>query len=118
MTFEFSAESGKGNLMNADDDTAAAIAALSAEYSAKLPEKYQELAAATAKAQQGSPEALEEALKLAHRLHGTAGAYGFTQVSAAAGRLEAGFRQLLAGGGSWDNIQVALRELMSTAAPS
>ena len=76
----------------ADDDTAAAIAALSAEYSARLPEKYQELAAATAKAQQGSPEALEEALKLAHRLHGRAGAYGFTQVSAAAGRLESGFR--------------------------
>jgi HPt (histidine-containing phosphotransfer) domain-containing protein len=98
-----------------DDDTAAAIAALSAEYRSKLPEKYDELAAATAKAQQGSPEALEEALKLAHRLHGTAGAYGFAQVSAAAGRLEAELRQLLAGGGSWDNLHAALQELMTAA---
>jgi CheY-like chemotaxis protein len=99
----------------ADDDTAAAIAALSAEYRDRLPEKYQELAAVTAQAQQGSPQALEEALKLAHRLHGTAGSYGFAQVSAAAGRLEAGFRQLLAGGGSWDTIHAALQELMTAA---
>lgn len=102
----------------ADDDTAAAIAALSAEYGAKLPEKYHELAAATARAQQGSPEALEEALKLAHRLHGTAGSYGFAQVSAASGRLEAGFRQLRSGSGSWDSVQTALQELMAAAVPS
>ncbi|KFE65360.1 Hpt domain-containing protein [Hyalangium minutum] len=94
-----------------DEETAAAIAALNAEYGARLPEKYRELANATARAQQGSPQALEEALKLAHTLHGTAGAYGFAQVSSAAARLEAALRQFRTGAGNWDGVQTALQEL-------
>lgn len=101
-----------------DEETAAAIAALNAEYGARLPEKYRELENATARAKQGSPEAQEEALKLAHTLHGTAGAYGFTQVSSAAGRLEAALRQLRTGAGNWDNVQTALQELMTAAVPA
>lgn len=98
-----------------DEDIAASIAALSAAYGARLHEKHQELAAAVKRAQRGSSEALEEALKLAHKLHGTAGSYGFTQVSAAAGSLEKQLRRRRDEGSDWSAVHAALQELQSAA---
>ncbi|WP_224242332.1 response regulator [Hyalangium gracile] len=99
----------------ADDDLAAAIAALSAEYGARLREKHQELADAVERAQLGVPEAMEESLKLAHKLHGTAGSYGFAQVSLAAGQVEKQLLQLRDGDGSWGAVHSALQELLAAA---
>ncbi|WP_224372263.1 response regulator [Hyalangium versicolor] len=98
------------------DDIAAAIAALSAEYGTRLPEKYQELAAAVQQAQRGGREELEEALKLAHKLHGTAGSYGFVQVSAAAGQVEKRLRQRRDEGGGWDGVSLALQDVQVASA--
>ena len=100
-----------------DEDIATAIAKLSEEYGSRLVEKHQEIAATLALARQGSPTALEEALKLSHKLHGTAGSYGFSQVSAAAGRLELLLRQLKDTGGNtdWSVTHPPLQELLSAA---
>ena len=65
----------------------AELAALRTRFSGRLEEKVREIdeAYARARASGDSPAALERVLRLAHRLHGTAGSYGFSEVSAAAG---------------------------------
>jgi DNA-binding response OmpR family regulator/HPt (histidine-containing phosphotransfer) domain-containing protein len=57
------------------------------EYTESLPQRIAELRDALRGAE-SSPEALGHALRLAHRLRGTAGTYGFEAVSAAAGEIE------------------------------
>jgi diguanylate cyclase (GGDEF)-like protein len=97
------------------DDVADPLAALSAEYGARLGEKVRELTAAVEQAREGRTGALENACALAHKLHGTAGAYGFGQVSTAAGRLEEGLRSAKRGVMDWNALQAALQEVASVA---
>jgi diguanylate cyclase (GGDEF)-like protein len=99
----------------AGDDVADPLAALSAEYGARLGEKVRELTAAVEQAREGRTGALENACALAHKLHGTAGAYGFGQVSTAAGRLEEGLRSAKRGVMDWNALQAALQEVASVA---
>lgn len=70
------------------DDLAASLAALNAEYGAKLREKIAGLEALLGRVRAGDKGALEEAYTVVHKLHGTAGSYGYAEVSATAGRLE------------------------------
>lgn len=77
----------------ATDDAAAqsaAFAALAADYLKELPAKLDELSRAleAARAAGGDPAALREARAFAHRLSGTAGAYGFPAAGEAAARVE------------------------------
>jgi CheY-like chemotaxis protein len=100
-----------------DDDLAAALAALNAEYGASLGEKVRQLREALERARTGEAEALEEAYTIAHKLHGTAGTYGFRPVSTAAGRLEALLRQARSQGGAtdWNALRATLHELSQEA---
>ncbi|HMR04173.1 MAG TPA: Hpt domain-containing protein [Polyangiaceae bacterium] len=66
-----------------------AIRALMQAFGKKLPGRLLELDAALRCARGGAPEAYQVAKRLAHKLHGTAGSYGYAQVSSAAGVLEA-----------------------------
>lgn len=70
------------------DDLAASLAALNAEYGARLREKVSGLEALLGRVRAGEKDALDEAYTVVHKLHGTAGSYGFAEVSSAAGRLE------------------------------
>jgi diguanylate cyclase (GGDEF)-like protein len=99
----------------AGDDVVDPLAALSAEYGARLGEKVRELTAAVEQAREGRTGALENACALAHKLHGTAGAYGFGQVSTAAGRLEEGLGLARQGSMDWNALQSALQEVASVA---
>ncbi|QRN94899.1 response regulator [Archangium violaceum] len=100
-----------------DDDLAAALAALSAEYAAGLGEKVRQLEQELERARAGDAEALEEAYSIAHKLHGTAGTYGFRAVSMAAGSLEARLRQARGKGeaADWSAPRAALHELSQEA---
>lgn len=70
-----------------DEDLEAELAALRASYAESLPGKARAVAAATRLAV-SDPDRSAEAIALAHRLRGTAGAYGFREVSRAAGAIE------------------------------
>jgi diguanylate cyclase (GGDEF)-like protein len=94
------------------------LAALREAYSEKLEGKVRELAEAyaTARAKGLPPELLEQTLRLAHKLHGTAGAYGFSEVSAAAATIEGVLREvaqghLEAGVTAWREVNKGLRQL-------
>jgi diguanylate cyclase (GGDEF)-like protein len=102
---------------DAEDDVDATLRALREEYGARLEEKVRELTAAMERAWAGSAEALEETFQLAHKLHGTAGSYGFGAVSEAAGRLEALLKPARAGGAAadWSALDSALREVTAEA---
>lgn len=78
----------------------AAFAALAADYLKELPGKLDELTRALAAARDGGcgPAALREARTLAHRLSGTAGAYGFPAAGEAAARVEDHLVAALEGG--------------------
>jgi HPt (histidine-containing phosphotransfer) domain-containing protein len=69
-------------------DLEKAFAALREEYARALPEKLAELGEALREAQAGNADALARATALAHRLAGTAGAYGLGEVSSQAATLE------------------------------
>ena len=101
-----------------DDEEAVILAALSARYGAQLEEKVAALGAAVERARQGEAQALEEAYALAHKLHGTAGSYGFGAVSTVARRLEALLRPVREGKApaDWSALGTVLRELVSMAA--
>jgi HPt (histidine-containing phosphotransfer) domain-containing protein len=96
-----------------NDDVAAELDELSLKYAGRLGEKMRELTAAVERARAGSSEALAEAFKLAHTLHGTAGSYGFRPVSMAARGLEALLRPARDGVGTadWNAVEAALRAL-------
>lgn len=68
----------------------AAFAALAADYLKELPGKLDELSRSLAAARDGGGDAaaMREARTLAHRLSGTAGAYGFPAAGEAAARVE------------------------------
>jgi diguanylate cyclase (GGDEF)-like protein len=96
-------------------EQATTLAELSAGYGARLQEKQREVAAAVERARQAGKGALEEALTLVHKLHGTAGSYGFAQVSAAAASLEERLRQVRDGGGNWEEVLSAVAEVAAAA---
>ncbi|MFP2959035.1 response regulator [Myxococcus sp. 1LA] len=79
------------------DDLAASLAALNAEYGARLKEKVTALEALLVRGRGGDAAALEEAYTVVHKLHGTAGSYGFTEVSIRAGQVEAALLPARAG---------------------
>jgi diguanylate cyclase (GGDEF)-like protein len=101
----------------ASDEAIAALAALSAEYGARLGEKAGRLAAVMERLLGGEAGALEEAYAHAHKLHGTAGSCGFNAVSAAAGRLETLLRPAREGKeiASWDAVRMALQQVTAAA---
>ena len=96
-------------------DLAAELAALNAEYGKQLQERLATLSAAVEQARAGSREALDAAYHSAHKLHGSAGSFGFTSVGVAAGKLEVALKPALTGAGDWPAIESSLRELLATA---
>jgi HPt (histidine-containing phosphotransfer) domain-containing protein len=67
-------------------------------YRRKLPGRLAELDALLNGARQGQArEPLEAARRLAHMMKGTAGSYGFDEISAELGRIEESLEVLLAG---------------------
>ncbi|MBZ4419228.1 response regulator [Myxococcus sp. RHSTA-1-4] len=98
------------------DDLAASLAALNAEYGARLREKVGGLEALLGRVRAGEAGAMEEAYTVVHKLHGTAGSYGFAEVSAAAGRLEELLKPGRSGGAvDWAAAEEAFRELATLA---
>ena len=73
---------------SAPDDFEAELARLSADYARDLPARVAELREAHARGAAGAADLCEGA----HRLRGTAGSYGFAEISALAGRLEDALR--------------------------
>jgi HPt (histidine-containing phosphotransfer) domain-containing protein len=82
-----------------DDLLAEALAVLRAEYAAELPGLSRALAERVHAALR-DVAALPPARAAAHRLAGTAGSYGFADVSAAASRIEVALDEVCARGGS------------------
>lgn len=99
------------------DDLDDTFRALSAEYATRLEGKVRELTAAIERARAGNAEALEEAHQLAHKLHGTAGSYGFHAVSGAARNLETLLRRSRNGreAPDWSALEAARQELATAA---
>ncbi|QAT89081.1 response regulator/GGDEF domain-containing protein [Corallococcus coralloides] len=94
------------------DDFAASLALLSADYGAKLPERLATLQALLGKGRHGDAAALEEAYSVVHKLHGTAGSYGFRDVSITAGALEDVLRPVKTGGTlDWARVDAGFRAL-------
>ncbi|RKH43781.1 response regulator [Corallococcus sicarius] len=95
-----------------EDSFAASLAQLSADYGAKLSERLTTLEAHLGRGRQGEAEALTEAYSVVHKLHGTAGSYGFRDVSLAAGRLEDVMRPVKEGGPlDWPAVDAGFRAL-------
>lgn len=67
---------------------ASAFETLCRQYAGKLPQRIEEMCAVAEAAEAGGKDAFERARVIAHRLHGTAGSYGFGAVSEIAGELE------------------------------
>jgi HPt (histidine-containing phosphotransfer) domain-containing protein len=99
------------------DDLDATFQALCAEYGARLEEKLRELTEAMERARAGSAEGMEAAYQLVHKLHGTAGSYGFHAVSGAARHLEALLRTARdrKGAADWKALETARNELVTAA---
>ncbi|MBN1208557.1 MAG: response regulator [Myxococcaceae bacterium] len=96
----------------AQDTLAAELAAANAEYGRHLRRRLASLTEEVARARAGATEALEAAYYDAHKLHGSAGSFGFAPVGEAAGRLEALLKPARAGAAAdWDAVELALREL-------
>ena len=87
--------------MNEDDE----IAALQAAYGRELPAKIQAIVDAVTARDRGT------ALQLSHRLRGTAGAYGFSAASDAAGAIEDAFER----GDDWPSVDVLTASLRAAA---
>ena len=92
----------------------AELARLRQAYVDKLAGKVRELEDAVRDAR-ARPELLGSAHRLAHRLHGTAGAHGLSEVSSAAAEIETGLRHLMDGRLSgdlvWRPVQRGLQQL-------
>ncbi len=90
-----------------DEEIERELAALAAEYAAGLPGRAAEIAAAVARRD------LEDARARAHRLRGTAGAYGFADVSDSAAAIE---DALEATAPDWSAIDAHCARLVRSAA--
>ncbi|WPB74526.1 response regulator [Archangium violaceum] len=102
---------------SAAEDLDATFRALCAEYGARLEEKMRELAGSMERARAGSTEGMDAAFQLAHKLHGTAGSYGFHAVSGAARHLEELLKPARDGKAApdWKALEAA-RQALATAA--
>lgn len=90
---------------------------LQRQMASELPGRFQRLAAKIGEARV-SPEAANELLDMAHKLRGTASAYGFTAVSKAAGELEdvlSARRGAVLSRGELSRLEAALSDLVASA---
>jgi diguanylate cyclase (GGDEF)-like protein len=95
-----------------EDSFAASLALLSADYGAKLPERLALLQTLLNQGRHGDASVMDEAYSQVHKLHGTAGSYGFRDVSVAAGKLEDTLRPVKTGGAlDWALVDAAYRGL-------
>ena len=91
------------------------LAAMNAEYGRHLRRRLSSLTEALGKARAGSRDAVEAAYYDAHKLHGSAGSFGFGSVGEAAGRLEALVKPAREGlEVDWEAAEAALHELAET----
>jgi HPt (histidine-containing phosphotransfer) domain-containing protein len=103
------------------DDLKEILAALRAVYAADLPALVASLAASLDRARRDpSTELARAARGEAHRIHGTAGSYGFEAAGKAAGRIEASLDDLMARRRTeeeaWREIDQALAALRAEGA--
>jgi diguanylate cyclase (GGDEF)-like protein len=95
-------------------DVATELAEVNAEYGRHLRRRMASLTDAVSQARSGVREALEAAYYDAHKLHGSAGSFGFPLVGEVAGRLETLLKPAREGVPvEWDAIQLVLGELAS-----
>jgi HPt (histidine-containing phosphotransfer) domain-containing protein len=102
------------------DDLQEILASLRAVYAADLPALVASLAASLDRARRDpSAELVRAARGEAHRIHGTAGSYGFKAAGEEAGRIEASLDDLAARRGTaedaWRAIDRALAALRAEA---
>jgi diguanylate cyclase (GGDEF)-like protein len=71
-----------------DNEIETGLAELQREYAKALPQKVTDLAAALGGLRENAVGAFEEAHMLAHRLHGTAGSYGYEDIGDLGGQVE------------------------------
>ena len=119
MTLPRRSRRSSGGRRAVSDDLQEILAALRAGYAADLPAIVASLAASLDEARrEPSAELLRAAREQAHRLHGTAGSYGFAAAGRAAGRIEAALDELAAGPApeAWREIDRALAALRAEAA--
>ncbi len=93
------------------------LAALKQKYAIKLKKHLQELEQVLLQVQtqpEGRAEYIEQALNLTHKLHGTSGTYGFTEVSLAMGTGEDLLRQMQTRTTldleTWEQLQACLQQ--------
>jgi HPt (histidine-containing phosphotransfer) domain-containing protein len=103
----------------------AAFAELRVEFAGKLPDRIEAVSRAirAAGAAREDGELRDAARSVAHKLRGSAGSYGFPEISAAAGRIEEAFVDLRGEvaadpAASWRVILEALAELERTGSES
>lgn len=102
---------------SAPSEIAAELAEMNAEYGRHLRRRLASLTESLAKARAGSRDAVEAAYYDAHKLHGSAGSFGFAAVGEVAGRLEALVKPAREGlAVDWEAAEAALRELAETIA--
>jgi chemotaxis protein histidine kinase CheA len=95
------------------------LAKARSEYQDKLRGRLQELEGLLREARDGSgPEPLHSAQRLAHRVCGTAGTFGFAEVSSAVARIDMLLLELLAGRAEpipafWQQIEEALQQALN-----
>lgn len=97
----------------------ARLAELSARFAAQQGARLEQLRGVLQKFERdGAQDDLLEAIRLAHRLHGTAGTFGGAAVSEAAGRIERALREIERGEGDpadkWRAIHAALEAAAET----
>jgi HPt (histidine-containing phosphotransfer) domain-containing protein len=91
-------------------EVAGEVARATRDYTLSLPSKMRALAAAIARARTGDLEALVVARSLAHRLHGTAGCYGFRELGTIAAIVDDHLAT-----GDWGAVDRTMRDLEAAA---
>lgn len=105
-----------------DEAFAAAFAEIRAQYALELPGEVLALVAALERArpEEGRAEGAAEARMIAHRLCGTGGSYGFTEISEAAAELEIVLKAIEANASppaeAWPKVDGALGRITAALA--
>jgi HPt (histidine-containing phosphotransfer) domain-containing protein len=94
--------------MSDETDIEQKLAAMRRGYTHKLRSRLETLRTSTARARDGDDAALERAVSEAHKLHGTAGSYGFAAVSSVIGEVEVALKRIASEGAKspaeWDGV--------------
>lgn len=98
-----------------EDELQARLAALQRGYTQKLRDRLELLRELTGRARAGDCAALADATREAHKLHGTAGSYGFGGVSATVGEVEVILEGVRQGGDETPAVWDAVSELIQRA---